>query len=372
MKKFYILIVLTATVAAGAFAEYKTGYYDKMNGKSTAALKAAAKECVSAHTKLDYTNLPNYWQYTDVYPELVNGLKRWWDMYSDKEYLIQNGMDGLASFRAHAMQREHSVPKSWWKDNNVEYTPCYSDLWNLFPSDGTANNRKSNYPLGYTAPDPRFDNGVTKVGIPKDGYGDGAYNVFEPADRYKGDFARAYMYVATVYDDINWNPAYNQGYPCNTMIEKNAYPTFTEWSINMLLEWSRQDPVDEKEIRRNDEVEKYQNNRNPFVDFPELAEFIWGARTSQVFNVSEQQGLTPTKPGAAVEEIVSPQTMRIIPAEGGIRITVSGAASPIHVYDISGREVLYVAEPADGAFYALPRAVYIVTAAGIQPLKIAL
>lgn len=299
MKKLYISFVLMACVAVGASAEFKAGYYNKMNGKSGAALKAAAKECVQSHQTLVYTDLPNYWQYSDVYPELVNGCKRWWDMYSDAVYLIQRGQNGKSSFSANKMQREHSVPKSWWKDQtgSVEYTPAYSDMWNLYPSDGAANQAKLNYPLGLTA-STSFDNGVTKVGGAQTGYGGGSRNVFEPDDEYKGDFARAYMYVATVYDDINW--------VINYMYKKETYPTLVPWAKEMLLQWCRQDPVDQKEIDRNNVVEQYQGNRNPFVDFPELAEYIWGTRTTEVFYVDQQEGSDPTPPITGDPEITAP------------------------------------------------------------------
>ena len=204
MRKTYILAIMILAGAVTASAEFKSGYYDKMNGKSAGELKNAAKECVLKHQTLVYSDLPNYWQYSDVYPELVNGCKRWWDMYSNAIYLIQPGQSGKSSFSANKMQREHSVPKSWWKLNgSVEYTPAYSDMWNLYPSDGAANQAKLNYPLGLTA-SASYNNGVTKVGGAQTGYGGGSRYVFEPADEYKGDFARAYMYVATVYDDINW------------------------------------------------------------------------------------------------------------------------------------------------------------------------
>ncbi len=298
MKKLYISLLLAACVAVGASAEFKTGYYNRMNGKSGAALKAAAKECVQSHQTLEYYDLPNYWQYSDVYPELVNGCKRWWDMYSDAVYLIQRGQSGKSSFSANKMQREHSVPKSWWKLNgSVEYTPAYSDMWNLYPSDGAANQAKLNYPLGLTA-STSFNNGVTKVGVAQTGYGGGSRNVFEPDDEYKGDFARAYMYVATVYDDINW--------VINYMYKKEAYPTLVPWAKEMLLQWCRQDPVDQKEIDRNNVVEQYQGNRNPFVDFPELAEYIWGTRTTEVFYVDQQQGSDPTPPITGDPEITAP------------------------------------------------------------------
>lgn len=301
MKKYYLFILLSLCLVGSASAEYKAGYYDRMDGKSAAALKAAAKECVRAHQTLVYTDLPNYWQYSDVYPELVDGCKRWWDMYSDAVYLIRKGQSGTSSFSANKMQREHSVPKSWWKQNgSVEYTPAYSDMWNLYPSDGAANQAKLNYPLGLLATDTIFNNDVTLVGSAKTGYGGGSSRVFEPADEYKGDFARAYMYVATVYDDINW--------VINYMYRKEAYPTLVPWARDMLLQWCRMDPVDQKEIDRNNVVEQYQGNRNPFVDFPNLAEYIWGTRTTEIFYIKDQEGSDPTPPITGDPEISQPVT----------------------------------------------------------------
>lgn len=300
MRRLYIVcaFLIALTFSLTAEAQYKAGYYSKMDGKKKEALKQAAKECVQKHTTLVYYDLPNYWQYTDVYPQLVNGCKRWWDMYSDVQYLIQKGQTGVKSFSANKMQREHSVPKSWWKKNgDVEYTPAYSDMWNLYPSDGPANQAKLNYPLGVTKTQ-SFNNGVTKVGGAATGYGGGSANVFEPADEYKGDFARAYMYMATVYDDINW--------VVNYMYRKEEYPTLVPWATNMLLQWCRQDPVDQKEIDRNNTVEQYQGNRNPFVDFPELAEYIWGLRTNEVFRIADQEEVNPTPPITGDPEISMP------------------------------------------------------------------
>ena len=269
MKKLYLIVLL---VLAGqyAFAGYTKGYYDRLEGQSKEQLKRAAKESVARHQTLPYYDLPNYWQYSDVYPDLVDGLKRWWDMYSSELYLIQEGMTGKQSFSQNRMQREHAVPKSWWKQNgSVEYTPAYSDMWNLYPSDGAANQAKLNYPFGVTS-NPRYNNGVTKVGPANVGFGGGSANVFEPADEYKGDFARACFYMATVYDDIHW--------VINYMFSKESYPTLMPWAMEMLLHWSRMDPVSQKEIDRNNYVEQYQGNRNPFVDFPQLCEYIPGNR----------------------------------------------------------------------------------------------
>ncbi|MCM1370057.1 MAG: endonuclease [Candidatus Amulumruptor caecigallinarius] len=298
MKKLSILASLLAAIVITASADYREGYYNAMDGKRKEELKAAAKQCVKNHTTLGYYDLPNYWRYSDVYPELVNGETRWWEMYSNAVYLIRNGQSGTQSFSANHMQREHAVPKSWWKKNgNVEYTPAYSDMWNLYPSDAAANQAKLNYAFGETR-STTFDNGVTKIGPPKQGLGGGSSEVFEPADEYKGDFARALFYMATVYDDINW--------VYNWMFVKDTYPTLVPWACNMLLQWSRMDPVSQKEIDRNNAVEQYQGNRNPFVDFPNLAEYIWGTRMQEQFLISEQENLDPTPPITGDPEITQP------------------------------------------------------------------
>ena len=287
MKKINLLILCLAVGLMSGFAQYKEGYYNAMNGKSKEALKAAAKSCVSKHTQLEYYPLPNNWRYTDTYPDLYNGSVRWWEMYSNNIYLIKSGQSPTSSFSTNKMQREHSVPKSWWKFNGeVEYTPAYTDLWNLYPSDGTANQAKSNYPFGEVAEGrASFDNGLTLVGPPAAGFGGGSAMVFEPGDEYKGDFARTIFYMATVYDDLPWvsSTSYN-------MFQQNSWPTLKGWAYQTLLEWHRADPVSQKEIDRNNAVEAQQGNRNPFIDFPNLAEYIWGRSTDRVFYIADQGG----------------------------------------------------------------------------------
>ena len=295
MKKL-LLLALCMCCFALSDATYKPGYYDKMEGKRREALKQAAKECVKQHTMLNYTNLPNNWIYTDVYPDLYNGQKRWWEMYSNEIYLIRNGQSGLQSFRDCHMQREHSVPKSWWGSDDS--SPAWTDIYNLYPSDGPANQAKLNYPLGPVDPNnAKFNNGATKVGVPAPGFAGGSGMVFEPADEYKGDFARAYFYVFTVYDNLNWT--------ANSMGNRNEWPTLKPWAYEMLLQWSRQDPVSQKEIQRNDAAERQQGNRNPFVDFPELAEYIWGTKSTEIFYIKDQNGGT-TPPITGDPELTAP------------------------------------------------------------------
>ena len=154
-----------------------------------------------------------------------------------------------------------------------------------------ANTAKSNYPLGEVDRDKalKFDNGVCYVGNPVRGQGGGAGYVFEPNEEYKGDFARTYFYMATCYQDLTWKYTY--------MVDQNLYPTLTPWAVTMLLKWHREDPVSQKETDRNEEVYKIQGNRNPFIDMPELAEYIWGTKVGENF----------TPGGVVVEPVGDPE-----------------------------------------------------------------
>lgn len=264
--------------AVSAWGQAPQGYYNSLVGKKEGDLKTAVYQLIHNFTTVSsYQNLPKYFQHTDVYPES----NRWWDMYSDIP-LYAPSFSGL--------NREHSFPKSWWKvGEDVEYTTAYVDLNHLYPSEAKANQAKSNYPLGTVSASvtPRFDNGIVKVGNPTTGQGGGSQMVFEPSDEYKGDFARTYFYMVTCYQDLQWNTKYTW------MMGRDLYPTLKGWAIDLLLQWHRNDPVSDKETNRNNVVYSYQNNRNPFIDRPELAEYIWGNKKGEEYvdsDTSQPQG----------------------------------------------------------------------------------
>lgn len=264
-----MLVLAMVTVLSGTAADrlIPKGYYNAIDGKSEAELKTALHNVINPHTLISsYSNLPQYFQVTDVYPES----SRWWDMYSDIPHYAPSFW---------GLNREHSFPKSWWGGSTE--TPAYIDLNHLYPSEAAANMAKSNYPLGTVDRTKRidFENGVTTVGFAVAGQGGGASLVFEPADEYKGDFARTYFYMVTCYQDLKWKYLF--------MVDNNTYPTLNNWSRNLLLKWNEQDPVSQKEIDRNEAVYSFQNNRNPFIDFPELAEYIWGDHRGEAFVLND-------------------------------------------------------------------------------------
>ena len=289
-KRFFRIIAAAVAVTAwlGAGANIPSGYYQSLDGKSGQALKDAIHDLTKQHTTLSYGSLWIYFADTDCRPE---DKKKVWDMYSDNTYYFRGGSSGVSG-----MHKEHSLPKSWWGgyDETQGYAG-YTDINHLYPANGDANMAKSNFPLGEVSTT-TFDNGVTKVGTPKTGQGGGCYRVFEPDDRYKGDFARTYFYMACAYQDYTWRYTY--------MMTNSSWQTLNSWSIDLLCRWARNDAVSDKEADRNDAVQRSQNNRNPFIDFPELFEYIWGNRQGEVFSVNEQGG-DPT-PYTGDPELIAP------------------------------------------------------------------
>lgn len=270
-----IFTLLSLLVVFSAWAEMPRDYYpDNIEGRSKEDLKTALHLLIKEHTRIEYGRDGTWvvFRESDVRDDGTV-----WDMYSN----IRRSFP--ASGAARNMNIEHSVPKSWWGDDYPYTVDGSFDLHHLVPSDAEANSAKSNYALGEVDGTPRFDNGVSKVGKAV-GY---SHNVFEPADEYKGDFARMYMYFVTCYQDYTWVSA------APIMFTTGAYPTLNDYSQKLLLKWHRQDPVSTKEIVRNNAVYKHQNNRNPFIDYPHLAEHIWGNRTDYAFRFDGEEVAAP-------------------------------------------------------------------------------
>ena len=220
-----------------------------------------------------------------------------WDMYGGFQYTYQSSGKSYSK-EGDCYNREHSIPKSWFG----EAKPAYSDLIHLVPTDGKVNGMRSNYTFGevqstsvsggysYSFPARSYNSvqyqtaGVSKLGSPKaiDGQTTTQTLVFEPDDQYKGDFARIYMYFAVRYGGGSCAATKTQGASIFTSTFTNSNPYVTDYGKKLLAKWHVQDPVSEKETIRNNAVEKLQGNRNPFVDFPEWANGIFGSDYSTV------------------------------------------------------------------------------------------
>jgi len=254
-------------------AQPPTGYYNAAVGKSGEALRLALHTIIKNHTTLSYDNLWTAFATTDVHLDNPNKI---WDMYSNCNFTYNSNQCGNYSSECDCYNREHSMPKSWFND----IAPMYTDLFHLYPTDGKVNGTRSNYPFGEVGNATYISqNGGSKLGSARSGLGYSG-TVFEPIDEYKGDFARTYFYMSTCYQDKRLD--YENG---ATMLNGSK---FKEWAIQMLLQWSNDDPVSEKEINRNNAVYTLQHNRNPFIDYPELARLIWSADSVNSFQTGSE------------------------------------------------------------------------------------
>ncbi len=267
MKRILLSLLLAPALVMG---QEPDGYYKNCEGAGGKTLLVRLYETVGPHQNVGYDGLWNVYKDSDVRP---NGTV--WDMYSTKEWTSWQKCSSGYKVVGDCLNREHSFPKSWWgKAKQAQY----SDAFHLYPTDGKVNGQRSNYPFGECAGgDYLASNGsVRPLGRQgKSTFPGFSGEVFEPDDQYKGDFARSYFYMAAAYNDkiSGWTSG-NGG----QMLAGNNYPVYKSWAIDMLLKWHRQDPVSQKEIDRNNAVYKHQGNRNPFIDHPELAEYIWGTK----------------------------------------------------------------------------------------------
>ncbi len=264
------VFLLSIISAICAYAAIPPGYYHWAKGDKGEILKSTLREIAAPTMVLSYGGGAGAtWEGFYKTDRLSNDVVD--DMYSSEVRYF----DGFSAVSG--MNIEHSLPKSWW-GGIVNY--AYKDLFHLYPSDDKTNNIKSNLPLGIVDANPTFDNGVSKVG--KNVY-ETSYtgNCFEPSDEYKGDFARSYFYISTMYEELSksWN---------SPMMDNNTYPVWKPWALNLLMEWHKNDPVSEKELARNEAIYQIQNNRNPFIDYPDLVDYIWGDKTTIAYPFPEE------------------------------------------------------------------------------------
>ena len=309
-KSLFLLLVLPLLV----LAQPQSGYYSSAVDKYDAALKTALFQKVGPHTERTYSQLWTDFESTD---KRADG--KVWDMYSTCSFTFGDDQDkgSGGSSECDYYNREHSFPNSWF----AKAYPMYSDLFHLYPTDKYVNNKRGNYPYGETSsPSQTFSNGSRLGSCTFPGY---SGTVFEPTDEYKGDFARTYFYMVTAYEDkiSTWSSEHLDG---------NSYPGLNSWSVNLLLKWHRQDPVSTKETKRNDAVEDIQHNRNPYIDFPSLAEHIWGTEKGIPWTLSS--GLETLK----VEFSIYPN-----PVKNTINIKTNQANFQYSVLTLDGVELLH-------------------------------
>jgi endonuclease I len=310
------------------------GYYNAAAGLTCANLKTALSTIITANAvQLTYTpGVWNAYNTTDKKRNDANTADVVWDMYSDNPtgpdpytFTLVTNQCGNYSQEGDCFNREHSFPQSWFGSGVY---PMYSDINHLFPTDGFVNNKRGNLPFGEVGSVVSYTslNG-SKVGACS--FPGFSGTVFEPIDAYKGDFARAVLYMVTRYESqvAGWQ---NNG-NANEVLSGNAYPSLDDWHIKLLYKWHIQDPVSQKEIDRNNAVYAIQANRNPFIDRPEYMYEIWSCTGL----------ITPT---AVIDPILTNQKIGVFPNPATKNITIRfdkavNKAITVQLLDMTGRLV---------------------------------
>lgn len=338
-KRLFTTICTLALTLSMAWAQGPNGseyYYQAANGKKGAALKTAMYGIIKTHTNIGYDGLYEAYRATDTRPD---GYVRDW--YSNATYYTHvKDKAGTYHQEGDCYNREHSVPQSWFQD--YEHSSIIkADIVHVLPTDGYVNNRRGNLPLAKVGTvSYQSANGYSKLGnCATPGYNG---TVFEPNNEIKGDMARIYFYMATCYEEDVDDWAGNT--TANIVFDGTTYPAFKTWYLNMLMEWSKNDPVDAVEIARNNAVKLKQGNRNPFVDYPGLEDYIWGDKKNVAFSYDHYEGsssgkqyvtmsFSPTSVTATLGESFTAPTLSMSPS--GLTVTYSSSNTNVATVNAS-------------------------------------
>ena len=315
MKHFLLILSIFTAVTLSAFNQPVTpvdslpAYYESINGTSGKDLMDAIQRVAKQGYRADDFRYDSIWlafQHTDLRPDGYI-----WEIYSDCDFVYEKDRTSntTQTGECKGYNREHAMCQSWFgtaslagkeMSSSKKNSPG-SDIFHIYPTAYGMNSRRGNRPYGEVLTAANVSGNGTKYGTPKSisvsNTIAGAFveastsmstNVLEPVDEYKGDIARSYfgtmvkwagewafnkaeegrvIFDATIDADTHYGPENNYG--------------LTPYGVAMLIKWHRQDPVSQKEIDRNNAIQLTQGNRNPFIDYPYLVEYIWGERFGQ-------------------------------------------------------------------------------------------
>ena len=243
-----------------------SGYYNSLEGLSGVALKQAIQDIIAnpaivhAH---NYGDIIDILKTADQNPKNSNQV---WLMYVEQPRSKLDFQD--TGINTGKWNREHIYPQSrggytdgtssipdginvWLPTNADDILAGHADAHHLRAEDGAENSLRSNKDYGLT------------------GYNGPAGTM----GSWKGDVARSVFYMAVRYNALS--------------VVSGDIPDTTVGQLGdlaSLLTWNTLDPSDDFEMNRNNYIYTWQVNRNPFIDYPDLANYIWGAKVGQVWH----------------------------------------------------------------------------------------
>lgn len=277
--------MLMTMVSVGS-ADPMPGYYDSVDARSAAALRSTLHDVIDDHTRYPYTSTAtDTWDILDEADEDPNNSSNVLDVYKNASYTKEGG--GNSNYN-----REHSWPKSYGfpKDNSSNYP--YTDCHHLFVANSSYNSSRNNRPYrecsaSCTEKSTEVNDGQgggtgTYPGNSNWRSGSGPSGTWETWIGRRGDVARALLYMDVRYEgDTHGGTSVSEP---DLILTDNGSLLVSDTTTNkstgymgelsVLLDWHLDDPVSAVEEDRNDVVESYQGNRNPFIDHPEFAECL--------------------------------------------------------------------------------------------------
>ncbi len=234
-------------VEVNAQLRYSNNYYSSTFNKREEALKQSLKTLISGHSSLGYNSARDA-MFMNIDNKRNNGQGATQNTlecpYTGRQAIAySNRQDAQNNY---SFNTEHTYPQGLFSRNE----PMKSDMFHLYPTDQNSNSQRGNLAFGVVSSASWSEGGSKK--------GNG---VFEPRDAHKGAAARSMMYFVTRYLD---------------------YSNFFRGQETILRQWNSNFPPSQAEQRRNDDIESYQGNRNPFIDYPQFADRIASFTTNSV------------------------------------------------------------------------------------------
>lgn len=270
--KILTLIPLFLIVSLIAFTQ-PPAYYNGISGLKGEALKTELHEIINGHVDFSYSQARYLINYSDADPENDDNVILFYTQRSESANSYGTG--------GNQINREHVWAKS--HGDFSDKRPMDGDAFNLRPADASVNMDRSNKDFGVVQPNGTQHPEAT----------DCWYNstTWEPGEATKGQVARILFYMATRYEGTNGE------IDLEVVDGVNTYPAPKHGDLAALLEWNRQFPPTDFERRRNERLFSIQQNRNPFVDNPELVDLIWN--DAELAGVQfENLSLSPEMPAA--------------------------------------------------------------------------
>lgn len=248
MKACVLLVLLVSNVLFAKTEYYPAEIAQKFSSKkiNEKFVRDTLAELSKKARVLGY-DMARKFLYGVIHAENENGETFLTDVYCGRKIHLQQTKEGYTLPKDSNINCEHTWPQSKF-NSEISNESQKSDLHHLFPSDMNANSMRGNHPFGETLGNDSVC-GSAYIGEAAPMRAGGVY--FEPPHEFKGNVARALFYFSIRYK-LPIDPT------------QEAY----------LRHWNELDPVDSEEITRNDKVEEIQGNRNPFIDYPELADQV--------------------------------------------------------------------------------------------------